>query len=220
MGFFDKIVRSDIFVILDSVQFPKTGGFWANRVKVIIGGEPKWITMPIIRAYSGTRLISEIEIDHSGNWNGKILRTIEVNYKKADHFPEIFPLIEKLLNNKETNLSRFNLVIINSLCSLLGIDTSKFMLSSALKTKGNATELLISILRLIKADAYMCGGGAQKYQEDVLFSKNNIELIYQSFSHPVYRQFNSAEFVPGLSIIDALLNCGVKATRNLLNLQN
>ncbi len=35
LGYFDKIKRCDKFVVLDDVQFPKTGGGWSNRVAVI-----------------------------------------------------------------------------------------------------------------------------------------------------------------------------------------
>lgn len=218
LGFFDKIIRSDVFVILDNVQFPKTGGYWANRVKLIISGEPKWITVPINRTYNGTKLINEIEIDNSKKWNEKLLKTIEVNYKKAAYFSEIFPIVTELLNNEDTNLAKFNYRIIFSFCSLLGINTSKIVLGSSLNCVGNATELLISILKEINATEYMYGGGAHKYQQDHMFAENNIKLSSQSFEHPVYAQFNTPEFVPGLSIIDALCNCGVESTRALLKL--
>ena len=45
-----------------------------------------------------------------------------------------------------------------------------------------------------------------------------LELIYQDFEHPVYEQTNTPEFVPGLSVIDALMNCGfVKTGEMILN---
>ncbi|HMT10176.1 MAG TPA: WbqC family protein, partial [Ignavibacteria bacterium] len=75
LGFFNKIVRSDVFVILDNVQFPKTGGYWANRVKLVVGGKGEWVTMPINRSYSGTKNINEIEIDKSRSWNQKMLKS-------------------------------------------------------------------------------------------------------------------------------------------------
>jgi len=53
LGYFDKLARADTFVLLDSVQFPKRNGTWMNRVKLLVGGEPGWITVPIVRAYHG-----------------------------------------------------------------------------------------------------------------------------------------------------------------------
>jgi hypothetical protein len=217
LGFFNKIVRSDVFVVLDNVQFPKTGGYWANRVKFVISGKGEWITMPINRNYSGTKNINEIEIDNTRNWNEKALKSIEVNYKKAPYFDEMFPIAKKLLSEPGNNLLEFNLLIINTICGLLGIDTSHFRIASQIETDGAATDLLISIVKQTGCNVYMCGGGATKYQEDEKFSVNGIKLIYQNFKHPVYTQFNTNEFIPGLSVIDALMNCGVEETKKLIN---
>lgn len=216
LGFFNKIVRSDVFVILDNVQFPKTGGYWANRVKLVVGGKGEWVTMPINRSYSGTKNINEIEIDNSRSWNQKMLKSISVNYSKAKYFEEIYPVAEALLQSPGADLTEFNLRVIHEFCRLLNIDTSHFKRGSALNVSGTSTDLLVSIVAETGCNAYMCGGGASKYQEDEKFTQNNIELIYQNFKHPVYEQFNTSEFVPGLSVLDALMNCGAEKTYELI----
>ena len=38
------------------------------------------------------------------------------------------------------------------------------------------------------------------------FEKQNIKVIYNEFIHPIYRQFNSKNFTPNLSIIDLIFN--------------
>src|SRR5260221_8177357 len=97
LGFYDKILRSDIFVLLDSVQFPKTGGFWVNRTKVLISGSEHWLTIPVNRNYTGMRNINEMEINNSSPWQEKTIKTIDINYRKAPHFDEVFPIISNLL---------------------------------------------------------------------------------------------------------------------------
>ena len=216
LGFFNKIVRSDVFVILDNVQFPKTGGYWANRVKLVVGGKGEWVTMPINRSYSGTKNINEIEIDNSRSWNQKMLKSISVNYGKAKYFDEMYPLAERLLYSPGVNLAEFNLKVIHEFCRLLNIDTSHFKRGSAMNVSGTSTDLLVSIVTETGCNAYMCGGGASKYQDDEKFAQNNIELIYQNFKHPIYEQFNTSEFVPGLSVLDALMNCGAEKTYELI----
>jgi len=62
----------------------------------------------------------------------------------------------------------------------------------------------------------LCGGGAGGYQADQKFADAGIELIYQDFQHPTYPQGDSAAFVPGLSIIDALMNCGFEHVSRLI----
>lgn len=217
MGYFDKIIRSDVFVILDNVQYPKKGGSWSNRVKIMISGKAEWITMPINRSFSGIKNINEIEIDNSRNWNEKILKSIEVNYRKAPYFNDIFPIIKELLMTPGDDLTEFNLKIINTFCKILSINISHFIRGSKLNVTGNATDLLISIVKQTGCNTYMCGGGATKYQEDEKFTQNGITLQYQNFNHPVYPQFNSEVFIPGLSIIDAFMNCGIMETNRLIN---
>lgn len=216
LGYFDKIHRSDVFVILDNVQYPKKGGSWSNRVKILISSQPSWITVPIIRSFTGTKNINEIEIDNTKNWNVKLLKSIEVNYKKAPYFNDIFPFLEGLLSEPGSDLANLNLKIIHSICGLIGLNTGHFITASSLVSEGSSTDLLISIVNQTGCNAYMCGGGASKYQEDEKFEKAGIKLIYQNFKHPVYEQFNTTEFQPGLSVIDVLMNCGAEKTRNLI----
>jgi hypothetical protein len=216
LGFFDKIARADIFVILDNVQFPKTGGFWSNRVKIIVSGEPQWITMPVVRSYSGVRNINEMEINNLTSWREKLNKTFFINYKKTSYFEEIYPIVEDLVNYYTENLLEYNLNTIKKICELIGINYQKAILSSSLTTEGKATDLLISIIKQLGGNEYICGGGAQKYQENEKFEQASINLIYQNFNHPVYEQSNSKEFIKGLSIIDALFNCGPHSVSKLL----
>ncbi|RPI15678.1 MAG: wbmP [Ignavibacteriae bacterium] len=216
LGFFDKIKKADIFVILDNVQFPKTGGFWANRVKILISGRPDWMTMPIIRSYSGLRNINEMEINNLTPWREKLLKTIEINYKKAEHFNRVFPIIRDLLNFQTDSLLEYNLNTINAFRSILEIKKPDFYLASSLNTSGKATELLVSIVKAVNCNEYICGGGAANYQVDEKFEAENITLTHQNFVSPVYKQFNTEKFESGLSIIDVLFNCGIPGVKKLL----
>src|SRR5262245_57551917 len=80
LGYFDKLVRADVFVVLDNVQCSKTGGTWSNRVRLLGGDAPRWITMPVVRAYSGVRLVREMQIDNEQPWRRKFLQTLRTYY--------------------------------------------------------------------------------------------------------------------------------------------
>ena len=216
LGFFNKILRADIFVILDSVQFPKTGGYWVNRTKILINGAEHWLTIPVSRNYTGMRNINEMEINNSMAWQEKNIKTIDINYRKAPHFDEVFPLISELLAYKTSSICDYNLNITYKMCGLFELDKSKMLKSSSVAYEGNATDMLISITKLLSGNAYMCGGGASNYQEDEKFEGAGIKLIYQKFQHPVYPQFNSKVFVPGLSVIDSLMNLGITGVKELI----
>jgi hypothetical protein len=217
LGYFDKIRRADVFVVLDNVQFQKTGGTWSNRVMLNVGGKAQWVTAPVVRTYHGVRAISEIEFDQSIPWRDRIVKTIEFNYRRAAAFDCTFPHLLPLLTATSTKMLAHNLAAIHGLTSLLGLDARKLVLASSLGADGHSTELLINITRAVGGSAYLAGSGAAGYQQDELFERAGLELRHQRFEHPVYPQRNAAEFIPGLSVIDALLNVGVEATRRLLD---
>jgi len=220
LGFFDKIARSDVFILLDNVQFPKTGGSWSNRVQLAINGKATWITMPVVRSYHGTRLIREMQIDNSTSWRGKLLKTVQMNYARAPFYEQMSPFFTDLVNNPTDSLADYNETVIRTLTAAIGLDTSRLVTGSTLDTEGAATDLLISMTRVAGGNAYLCGGGAGGYQEDDKFMAAGVELIYQDFKHPVYPQINTESFIPGLSIVDTLMNCGIDGTRRLLQQGN
>ena len=109
LGFFDKINRCDKFVILDNVQYQKTGGTWTNRVKIIINKEGKWITAPIVRNYHGVKKINEVYLQTDDKWKIKILKTIKNNYSKTLYFNELYDFISELILYDEKNVAKYNL---------------------------------------------------------------------------------------------------------------
>jgi hypothetical protein len=216
LGYFDKIARADRFVLMDNVQFSKTGGTWTNRVQLLVGGRPAWVTMPVRRDYHGTRRVSEMQIDESVPWRAKLLRTLGASYGRAPCFGEVFALVEKLLASPSDRVAELNASAIRELAALLRLDASKIVLGSSLACEGQATDLLVSMVRAAGGDAYLCGGGAAGYQEDEKFAAAGIEIVRQDFRHPVYAQHHGGEFVPGLSVLDALMSVGAARTRELL----
>lgn len=61
LGFFDKMSRSDVFVILDDVQFPKGApGTWISRARIAMNGQRRWLSVPIRRS-SGLQIIEAVQ---------------------------------------------------------------------------------------------------------------------------------------------------------------
>lgn len=214
LGYFEKIVKSDLFVFLDDVQFQQKGSCWGNRVKLLISGDPKWISVPIIRKSSLPKY-NEIVFDEKQPWRLKMKKTLAANYPKTPFYSEVSELIEDILNQKTDNLTEFNIYAIKSILRFLDYGSMELIKSSELGITSTSTQLLIDIVKNVDGNSYLAGGGAQGYQEDELFKEQGVELIYQNYQHPRYQQ-NSNEFVPGLSIVDALMNLGKDEVRSLL----
>lgn len=217
LGYFHKIANCDYFVFLDDVQLPKKGGTWSNRVKVLINEQGKWMTAPIVRNYSGVRPINEVCFDEEKPWRKSVIGTVQSVYKTAPYYEEIFPFLRELIEHQEANIADYNIHAISKISEKIGIDVQKFQRSSDTPYKGAANEMLVSITKYWGGDVYLCGGGADGYQDEAVFKSGGVELHYQNFQHPQYSQnFNGDVFVSGLSIIDALMNLGWSEVSRLI----
>ncbi len=220
LGYFNKIVRSDCFILMDNAQFPKKGGSWLNRVQIFIGDKPSWLTIPVDRSYHGVLPCSQIQLKNALPWREDILKTIQMNCAKTPCFKDVFPVLEAIINHPAHYLAEFNINAIQTLLDLMDIGQAKLTLGSSLQCNGAATDLLISMVKAVDGDTYLCGGGASGYQEDDKFKLVGLKLQYQDFQHPQYPQCHLSEFTPGLSIIDALMNCGFEQTGALIYAQS
>lgn len=217
LGYFAKIANSDVFIFFDDVQFQKTGGTWSNRVKLLIGDEARWVTAAIERNYHGTRTIQEMTYQATVQWREKLLKTIETNYRRHPFYSETMDLIAPLLLSPEADIAEYNIRAITTIVCRLGMDTGNLKRSSAMPHKGSSNELLCSLTQLVGGDTYVCGGGADGYQDEAVFTERGITLCHQNFIHPTYLQRGREDFVPGLSIIDAAMNLGWTSVGQMLN---
>ena len=116
----------------------------------------------------------------------------------------------------ENNIAEYNSKTVLCICDELGLGREKLFWSSKLTHEGDSNELLVSLTKAVGGDTYMCGGGADGYQDDAVFASAGIELKRQNFKHPEYPQHNAPAFQAGLSIIDAVANIGWAQTAKLL----
>ena len=217
LGYFDKIARADVFVVLDHVQFPKTrDGNWTNRVKMDVYGTAAWVTVPLARGYEGFRRIDEMRIDPASPWRRKLLRALQDSYGRAAAFRDVFPAITELVNHPAELVADYNLNAITGICTELDLPTTHLVRSSTLDVDGGKTDLLVNVVRRVGGTSYLAGGGASGYQDDAQLAAAGIEVQYQRFAHPEYPQRAGTTFVAGLSILDALFHCGFRATADLL----
>jgi WbqC-like protein family len=202
-------------VLLDDVQYPKKGGSWMNRARILAGGEPAWITVPLDRSFHGIRQVREMRIDVTKPWREGIVSRIAAGYSRAAHRDEVLPVVEELLSTSADRIAELNERAIRRLAPELGLDASKLVRQSDLGVTGSATELIVSLCRAVNGDAYLTGDGANGYLELRPFEDAGIELLYQRFVPPRYPQ-PAAEYVAGLSVVDLLMNCGWAGARALL----
>ena len=215
LGYFDKIVQSDVFVFLDAVTYPKsskTMATWTNRVAINIQNQKQWISIPVVRE-DGVQYINQVRINTS-NWREKLKKTISFNYSKANYYDVVAPHVFRWIDYDFEYVSDYNICIIKEISDYLGLKTS-FVKQSDLNTQNHSTRLLVEIVKEVGCDTYLCGGGAAGYQEDFLFEENGLKLKYQNFEHPQYQQL-SKEFIGGVSVLEPLFNLGFDGVSALI----
>mgnify|MGYP003972095425 FL=1 len=204
LGFFEQMTRSDKFVLLDDVQYTRRD--WRNRNKVRVSEGWVWLTVPVQQKSRFAQSLLATRIDNSVPWRRKHLETLRQHYGKAPFFEKYFPRCQQIYGKDWEFLFDLCLETIQFLKEEIGIETP-LLRSSEMKTSGAKTERLISICRELGATHYLSGESASDYISEEGFSSQGIALEYQNYEHPVYPQ-KYPGFVPHLSAIDLLFNCG------------
>jgi hypothetical protein len=214
IGYWQLIHSVDKFVIYDDVNYIKGG--WINRNRILINGEPVYITAPLHQASSYKR-ICDIALQPSPLWREKLVKMVENTYRKASSFPDVFPVIETLIRYPAGNLSDYLSNQLLTLSKLIGIN-SDFVITS--RCYGNA-ELsgqtrIIDICNREGATAYINLKGGQTLYDTGTFRSEGIDLLFVNMQTISYKQKINC-FVPNLSIIDALMALGPEEIKGHLD---
>lgn len=208
LGFFDKVVKSDIFVVFDNVQFPRGKQHFGHRNLIkSSNGEGKWLTVPLV-GKSDMKNFNEIEINYNG-WNLDHLNLIKSFYFKSPYFNKYYPELESLLKKSHGTLSELNVELIKYLLSSLVINTKVVLCSDICGSEIVGSDRIMFLLKKLEATHYISGTGtgSMRYINESEFKENGIELRWQHYSHPMYKQLHG-DFVSNLSVIDLLFNHG------------
>lgn len=214
IGFFHKMICSDHFVLLDHVQFTKDG--YDNRVQIKGIEENRWITVPVYKNGRSRQIFKDTEIDNSTNWNLRQLRIIKQSYCRAAFFECHWAEIEKILSSKWRWLIDLNLSLIRFFCELFHIKCPSDLSSRIYLGDSKNSAMNEKIVSSLNGTIYFSGIMGKEYLNEKEFNQKGIKIIYQNINYPAYKQLGSS-FVPGLSIIDQLFNCGAEAVIIYLN---
>jgi hypothetical protein len=168
------------------------------------------------RTGKGKQLINEVEINTADKrWLRKILLTLEQSYNKTEYFERYYDALKEILTEGHALIAELNIKLVMWIIDILGI-SARTHHSSDFSVTSISNQRLIDLTKPVGGRVYLSGDGADAYQLEGEFRRNDIILQRIGFRHPVYEQIHGSEFIPGLSIIDALFNVGAAATQNLL----
>ena len=235
IGYFQLINAVDKIILYDNLNFIKEA--WVNRNRILVKNVgPMWISVPLVQKSSNAK-ISDICIDSNQNWQDKMKKSLELNYRKAPMFETIFPMVSNIIDNKTQKLSEFNAYSIQKISDYIGLKAcitqnsddylfieeglNKLELENHYKKIDNLdidkkNLRIFEICNYEKADVFINPIGGKKMYSKELFLKNDIELRFVSTDFIRYNQFG-AEYFPSLSIIDIMMFNRVGDIEKILN---
>jgi len=205
LGYFDRIARSDLHVVLDHVQFEKNS--MTNRNQIRAGAEARMLTVPVRTAGRFGQLpINELEVANDTPWARKHWQAISQSYSKSAFFAAHAAFFEGVYAQRWERLYPLLQRMTGYLLEQLGIRT-RLVSSAELGVAGSKAELVVNLCRRVGATTYLSGPFGRDYLDPATFRAAGIDLAFHDYRHPEYAQ-RPGGFLPRLSVIDLLFNHG------------
>jgi WbqC-like protein family len=202
LGYFDKLDAADLFVVLDTVQYAKHD--WQNRNRIRTKNGWQWLTVPVIDRFP--ERIDRVEINGRTDWSRKHGQALRLHYGGCPSWDGAGQALTELLLRPWERLCDLCVATLDLLCQRLGIRTPR-LLASSLQAREEPTDRLIDLVRAVGGTVYLAGSQGPAYMDLARFAQAGISVEVQAYRHPDYPQ-RYAPFLPDLSVVDLLLNCG------------
>jgi len=204
LGLFHKVSLADEFVHLDVVQYQPEEFNNRNRIKTSRGS--KWLSVPVLRRGYLNKAIIDIQINNKLPWARKHWKTIKQEYGKALYFDKYASFFESVYSRDWNMLVDLDENIFRWLLETLGIEI-KWHRASDYKFGGRKQDLILDLCDKFGADTFLFGSLGKDYVDVEKFERAGISVVFQDYKHPTYPQ-RHGEFLPNMSIVDLLFNCG------------
>jgi hypothetical protein len=211
LGYFERIARCDAFVLLDDAAYSRN--YFINRNKIRTREGWAWLTVPVLSTGRSGQPISDVEVGGGRHWQAKHWKSLAWSYGAAPHFAEHEEFFGGFYARDHARLIEVLLEPLEYLIRALGIRTRIFR-SSELGVEGRKEGRLLGICRRLGADSYLSGPSGRDYLDLSLWKDAGIGVFFQDYRHPVYPQVQGG-FLPEMSVVDLLFNCGEESLRIL-----
>jgi WbqC-like protein family len=208
-GYFDLIGHVDEFVLYDDAQFTRRD--WRNRNRIKTTNGTHWLTIPVLVKGRYLQRIDETLVADPA-WARAHWKTLTQAYAAAPHFDAYRDLFASTYEScaRETRLSKINRLLLDAVCSVLGIET-EFRWSTEYAAQGVKTERLLDICLAARADEYLSGPAAKAYLDQQAFEAAGIRVTWADYSgYREYRQLHPP-FEHHVSVLDLIFNTGPDA---------
>jgi hypothetical protein len=216
MTYLRRVLQADMFIILDHVELDRSSKTnFMNRAKILNGGKETWLTIGVDKKQ--TRIIKDLQpVSNKVHWSVEHKNMIQQAYRKHPHFAEVYPVIEKYLDEQLDKPFMYS--VLESMFLLfkeVGIPhllhRSSLMLDGLVPDKGS--DLILQLCKLAGATSYISGKFGVDYLDIESFTKAGIEIEFDNWLPSPYEQHGAPDFVQGLSTLDVVMNQGFDIKR-------
>jgi hypothetical protein len=201
IGYYQLVYEVKKFIFLDNVNYIKKG--FINRNSILLNGARYDFAIPVLKV-SQNRTINQHE--YAGDFN-VFLNSIKHGYKKARNFEVAMSLIESVVSDRDNNVARKNARSVMQVFDYLGILRNfSFSSTDEMDEALKGSDRILAISGKHGIDQYRNAIGGQNLYNHEEFKAAGIELKFIKSKILPYPQGNH-EFIPGLSMIDLLMNC-------------
>ena len=164
MGFFQKVAKADIFIVLDSVSFRKN--YFQNRNKILTSaGHDDWITVPVEKKATSKK-IKDVLTSEDPRWRIKVVKKIQQNFHfDTTHIYSHKKLIDINMDSIKWAFEKTNI-------------SPRIFYSSELSVSGTKSELLANLCKEVGATKYISGPSGKSYIKESFFKDEKIEIEY------------------------------------------
>ena len=204
-----------MYVVADNVHYIKH--HWINFNRIL--GEkdqPHYFGMEISHA-NGTRHICDTERVVSRKQAEYLCRVLKFYYSKAPYYKEAMDVIKPILMDEEPNLARYLFKQLKAVAGYLGI-TSQIILLSEVMPRGECTaqEFIHRICEHFSHTTFTSSINGNIYYTKDAFREMGINLDFLVRNEDIRYKQRCEEFVPDLSIIDAMMYCSREELHDML----
>jgi hypothetical protein len=206
LGYLEKIRRSDVFVLLDSVQFDRSS--LQQRARVMGATAPVWMTIPFVHKFP--QRIDQVVIAED-TWRDKHRKTLQSCYGRAPGYPAAAPALEPCLGRPWERLVDATVASLAILLEVYGLTgKTEIVRASDLPVTGARSDLVLGICQHLGATRYLSGKTGATYLDAGVFGRAGIEIEVLSYTVPPYpgRPTLPAGQENGLSALDAWFQLG------------
>jgi hypothetical protein len=212
LGYLHRMSQADLFIVLDHLPFER--GQYQNRTRIRLDGHGHWLSVPVRHQARTQRLdsllIANAPLEDMRHWGAKHCRTLGHAYRDAPYLADYLPELREILDARWSHLIDLDLELLAYLRAVFDIHTPLIRSSQLGARQAMDSALVIELCRSVGADSYLGGmGSSRNFLDSKALQRAGIELIWQDFRPPFYRQCGEG-FIAGLSAFDLLANQGAR----------